>query len=123
MFSTFEKFGLEVGLPQKKDKNYSIQLLWERCNSGRFRVFDTCREWRNEYRLWHRNDRGDIVKTPTIRNDLMDATLYGIRSGLENARPKLYAKYRTLEEVENHMYGNISDDNIPSSVKSTYGGI
>lgn len=123
MFSTFERFGLDIMIPQKKDKQYSIQLLWERCNSGRFKVFDSCREWRNEYRLWHKNDKGDIVKTPTIRNDLMDATLYGIRSGLENARPKSYTKYRNLTEIEDHMYGNLTDDMVPDNIKSTYGGI
>lgn len=45
-----------------------------RMQSGRFKVFNTCGEWFEEFRLYHRKE-GKVVK---IGDDLMDATRYGI---------------------------------------------
>lgn len=53
-------FGLEAG----------ITMMLERLETGRLKVFSTCTEWFEEFRMYHRKD-GLIVKE---RDDLMSAT-------------------------------------------------
>lgn len=51
--------------------------LWKMLQAmrdGRFKVFSTLREWFEEKRLYHRDDKARIVKE---RDDLMSATRYG----------------------------------------------
>ena len=55
--------GVEIGLLE-------ILLLMK---SGKFKVFNTLRDWINEFLQYHRDDKGKIVKTA---DDLMDATRY-----------------------------------------------
>jgi len=57
-------FGTEAG----------IMEMLERMQSGRFKVFSTCGDWFEEFRLYHRKD-GKIVKE---RDDLMSATRIGV---------------------------------------------
>ncbi|RTL00420.1 MAG: hypothetical protein EKK59_04490 [Neisseriaceae bacterium] len=54
----------------------------QRLATGRLKVFKTLRSWRGEYRIYHRDEKGHIVK----KNDhLMDATRYLVVSGLDIA--------------------------------------
>ena len=60
-----------------------IFAVWERLSTGRLKVFNTCINWLNEYRGYHRDAKGKVVK----ENDhLMDATRYGVMTGLDIAR-------------------------------------
>lgn len=56
--------GVEVGI---------LDIL-ERMETGRFKVFSTCKDWFEEWRMYHRKD-GKIVK---LRDDLMSATRYAV---------------------------------------------
>lgn len=47
--------------------------MYEYMRSGRFKVFSTCRDWFEEFRSYHRDEKGVIVKT---RDDVLDATRY-----------------------------------------------
>jgi hypothetical protein len=59
-----------------------IFKVFDRMCSGRLKVFTTCMAWRNEFRVYRRDQEGKIVK----ENDhLMDATRYGIMSGISRA--------------------------------------
>lgn len=49
-----------------------IQSTIERMKTGRFKVFDTCQEWFEEFRMYHRKD-GKIVAR---KDDLLKATDY-----------------------------------------------
>jgi len=51
-----------------------IQDLRDRMMTMRFKVFDHCTEWFEEFRQYHRKD-GRIVKA---HDDLLDATRYGV---------------------------------------------
>jgi phage terminase large subunit-like protein len=65
MRATFEdgSFGLEAG----------IASMFDRMQTGRFKVFSHLNDWIEEFRLYHRKD-GLIVKSG---DDLMSATRYG----------------------------------------------
>lgn len=53
-----------------------IMEMYDRMQSGRFKVFDTLNDWFEEFRLYHRKD-GLVVK---LRDDVMSATRYGVMS-------------------------------------------
>lgn len=53
-----------------------INHLHERLQTGRFRVFKTCNEWFDEYRMYHREDG----KIHALDDDLMSATRYATQS-------------------------------------------
>jgi phage terminase large subunit-like protein len=66
-------------LGEKKGGNSveaGIMDMLSRMEQGRFKVFNTCYEWFEEYRLYHRKD-GKIVK---LKDDLMSATRYAVMS-------------------------------------------
>jgi phage terminase large subunit-like protein len=51
-----------------------IMEMLDRMQTGRLKVFSTCTDWFEEFRMYHRKD-GLIVKE---RDDLMSATRYGV---------------------------------------------
>lgn len=53
-----------------------VNHIHERMQTGRFKVFRTCRLWFEEYRMYHRED-GKIV---ALDDDLMSATRYAVQS-------------------------------------------
>lgn len=75
-----EQFSNPPSVGQRGRGNNSVEpginAILERMEQGRFKVFRTCREWGEEYNLYHRDD-GVIVKT---NDDLMDATRYACQS-------------------------------------------
>jgi len=62
-----------------------IYEVWQRLSTGRLKVFSNLSNWRYEFRLYRRDEKGRIVK----ENDhLMDSTRYLIMSGLKRAKVK-----------------------------------
>lgn len=51
-----------------------IMEMQERMETGRLRVFSTCTDWFEEFRMYHRKN-GIIVKE---RDDILSATRYGV---------------------------------------------
>lgn len=60
-----------------------ILAVWERLSQGRLKVFANCTNFFAEYRIYRRDERGQIVK----KNDhLMDCMRYGILSGVARGK-------------------------------------
>lgn len=60
-----------------------ITACYQRMVSGRLKVFNTCRSWLGEFRIYRRDENGKIVK----ENDhLMDAMRYLIMTGMRVAK-------------------------------------
>lgn len=82
----FEIYTAQLGLDLENADNgreAGIAAVWERLSQGRLKVFASCANWFAEYRLYRRDERGQIVK----KNDhLMDDTRYGVMSGLSRGR-------------------------------------
>jgi phage terminase large subunit-like protein len=68
-----------------------IMMMLDRMKTGNFKVFSTCTEWFEEYRLYHRKD-GKIVKE---RDDLMAATRYAMMM-LRKAETKQDKNYEQI---------------------------
>lgn len=76
---------LDLGLLLSKAENgveAGLFDVWQRLSTGRLKVFKTLQNWLAEYRLYRRDDKGQVVKT---NDHLMDATRYLIVSGLQLA--------------------------------------
>lgn len=71
----------------QKSVDAGLQDMLDAMNEGRFKVFKTCQKWIKEFRIYRRNDKGQIVK----KNDhLLDASRYFWNDGraLMRTRPK-----------------------------------
>jgi phage terminase large subunit-like protein len=79
---------LAIGDPGKG--NYKVEpginAIHEAMQQGRFKVFKTCTEWFEEFRMYHRED-GKIV---ALDDDLMSATRYAYQSLRYAEQPSLH---------------------------------
>lgn len=82
LVSVYNRGGLTVTLPDKAVES-GIQSVWELMSEQRFRVFKSCEPWFAEFRKYHRDKKGRIVK---VDDHLMDATRYAVYSGLVLAK-------------------------------------
>lgn len=67
--------------------------MWQRLSTGRYKVFKSCQNWIAEFRLYRRDEKGQVVKG---FDHAMDDSRYFIMSGLErvktnpkNEKPKM----------------------------------
>lgn len=68
--------------PAKNDVQAGLTAVWEMLSQGRIKAFRTLSNFLAEYRIYRRDEKGNIVK----QNDhLMDAWRYMVMSGLERA--------------------------------------
>lgn len=76
---------LDLGLQLTRAENgveAGLFDVWQRLSTGRLKVLRTLQNWLSEYRLYRRDEKGQVVKT---NDHLMDATRYLIVSGLQLA--------------------------------------
>lgn len=81
-----------LGLDIEKANNAvesGIYEVWTRLSTGRLKVFRSLGNWIQEFRLYRRNDKGQIVKE---KDHLMDDTRYLVMSGLARAKTKPVTK-------------------------------
>lgn len=73
--------------------------VWSRLDSGKMKVFRSLSPWFEEFRMYHRDKKGVIVK----ENDhLMDATRYLARSGIAVARVMPLTQFATAVGAVGH---------------------
>lgn len=73
----------ELGLKLEMAPNgieAGIYDVWRLLSTGRLKVFKSCSQWIEEFRLYRRNEKGQIHKED---DHLMDATRYVVASGTE----------------------------------------
>jgi len=81
LIDSYRSLGLSL-TPADNAVESGLYEVWQRLSSGRLKVFRSCQQWRQEYRMYRRDDKGRIVKD---NDHLMDATRYAIMSGLRIA--------------------------------------
>lgn len=72
-----------------------LMMMLDRMKSGNLKVFSTCTEWFEEFRLYHRKD-GKVVK---LLDDIMAATRYGmmmLRYAVTPPRSRGKRKYKKV---------------------------
>jgi phage terminase large subunit-like protein len=75
----------DLGLPMVPAANAveaGIFATWELLSTGRLRIFTSLVNWLNEFRMYHRDEKGKVVKE---HDHLMDATRYWVMTGRDLA--------------------------------------
>lgn len=84
LIASYGQLGLSL-MPAINGVDIGLDRTWELFETGRLKVFSTLPYWLFEYRLYHRDEKGDVVK----KNDhLMDCTRYIVMSGASRAKVK-----------------------------------
>ncbi|MES2355600.1 MAG: terminase family protein [Pseudomonadota bacterium] len=71
-----------------------IYEMWQRLSTGRYKVFRSCQNWLSEFRVYRRNEKGQVVKG---NDHAMDESRYFIMSGLARAKVKPVPKNKTQD--------------------------
>ena len=82
LIQIYGRLGLKLD-PAVNAVEAGITETWNLLVSGRLKVQEHLRNWRNEFRKYHRDEQGKIVKSG---DHLMDATRYLIISGRSQMR-------------------------------------
>jgi phage terminase large subunit-like protein len=102
LLAEYRKLGLKL---EKAPNAVEAGLLemWQMFSTGRIKVFSSLQDWFMEYRLYRRDEDGDVVK----ENDhLMDATRYLILAGTKStAMTRKPAKRGRADIRQNLRYG------------------
>ncbi len=88
LINVYKRGGLDLVLADKAVES-GVQAVWELISAGRFKVFASCTQWLREFRMYQRDEKGRIKK---VNDHLMDATRYGVYSGLKRAKVRPIAK-------------------------------
>lgn len=81
LFDMYQELGLNISKADNA-REAGIQQVWELLSQGQLKVLKSCTNFLSEYRLYRRDERGQVVK----KNDhLMDALRYLVMSGIERA--------------------------------------
>lgn len=98
LLELYRDLGLKL-VPANNAVEAGIYELWQRLSTGRYKVFESCNNFRTEYRLYRRDEKGKIVK----ENDhAMDDARYYCMSGLDISR----AKPGKPKQVFEHRYSS-----------------
>ncbi len=83
LWNLYDEEGLVLRKANKAVESGLMEML-DRLSTGRLKVFNTLHHWTSEFRLYRRNEKGQVVK----ENDhLMDATRYLVM-GLHHAETR-----------------------------------
>lgn len=72
LFMLYRKEGLKV-YPANNAREAGIYEVWQRLSTGRLKIFKSCTQLLREFSLYHRDDKGLIVKT---NDHLLDCLRY-----------------------------------------------
>lgn len=84
LLQMYKDLGLDIDVANNAVES-GIYEMWQRLSTGRFKVFKSCVNWLAEYRIYRRNEKGQVVKG---NDHAMDESRYFIMSGLSRAKVK-----------------------------------
>lgn len=81
----YTQLGLDI-IPADNSRETGLYMVHQRLATGRLKVFKSLKTWLAEYRIYRRDDKGNVVKQ---KDHAMDATRYLIVSGLDVAKTNI----------------------------------
>lgn len=87
LIEVYRSQGLNVE-PAENSVEAGILAVNDRLSTGRLKVFSNLVAWRREFRLYRRDEKGRIIKKD---DHLMDATRYGVITGINRMRTRPHA--------------------------------
>lgn len=82
LLSLYQELGLKLDVA-KNAREAGIYAVWEMLSQNRLKIFKGCTNTFSEYRLYRRDEKGQVVKK---MDHLMDALRYMVMSGVEQAK-------------------------------------
>ncbi|HNR50675.1 MAG TPA: hypothetical protein PKI80_03755 [Deltaproteobacteria bacterium] len=103
LLEEYRDLGLDL---QKANNSVEAGLLemWRRFTEGRLVVFSSLVAWFGEFRIYHRDENGKIVK---VNDHLMDATRYLVMSGADVAISEATARAVIYRRAPRHQPGDM----------------
>ena len=101
---------LDLGLdltPADNSREAGINEVWQALVGGRLKVFKSLTNFLSEFRLYRRDDKGQIVK---VNDHLMDCLRYLMMSGIHVAAAG--ARDFRIEWLKFYAQHNVSGDNV-----------
>jgi hypothetical protein len=92
LLSLYRQLGLNIQ-PADNAVESGIYEVWERLSTGRLKVFKTCTQLLDEYRIYRRDEKGRIVKD---NDHIMDSLRYLVISGINISRSEVPGKKKSL---------------------------
>lgn len=80
----YEDLGLDL-MNANNAKEAGIYAVWQRLSYGKMKVFSSLNNWKSEFRLYRRDDKGQVVK---INDHLMDCMRYIVMTRSEYFKVK-----------------------------------
>lgn len=103
LFDEYESFGLHLHLA-KNTVDSGIYKCWEMLSQGRLKVFSTLTNFKNEYRIYRRDEDGKIVKKNDHLMDCMRYLIHGYQDfAIEKPIPRTH-RYRHAPGVPGVAY-------------------
>lgn len=90
---------IELGLdlePAFNGVESGLYEMWQRMSTGRYKVFSSCQNWLAEFRLYRRDEKGQVIKG---FDHAIDDSRYYIMSGLERSKVKPNDKKNVIQLV------------------------
>lgn len=81
LLQVYTDLGLSL-VPAKNSRETGLYAVHQRLATGRMKVFKSLKPWLAEYRIYHRDEKGNVVKE---KDHAMDATRYLVMTGLDIA--------------------------------------
>lgn len=95
LLEIYTDLGLHL-IPADNSRESGLYEVHQRLATGRLKVFKSLKPWLAEYRIYHRDEKGNVVKE---KDHAMDATRYLVVSGIDVAKVNVSAsaaKFRAL---------------------------
>lgn len=93
LLETYQKLGLKLQSADSSEES-GISEVWQRMSSGRLKVFRMLANFFEEYRLYRRNEQGQVVKeNDQLMNCLRHLYVSGQRLMRTEPTPKLEQRY------------------------------
>lgn len=81
LLEVYTDLGLNL-TPADNSRETGLYAVHQRLATGRLKVFKSLKPWLAEYRIYHRDEKGHVVK---VKDHAMDATRYLVMTGLDIA--------------------------------------
>jgi len=105
LFDIYSDLGLDIANANKAVEA-GLYKVWQMLSTNQVKVFETLINWLTEFRMYRRDEKGQIVKA---NDHLMDCTRYLIMSGLDRAIAKPYWEHLAYEESEIFNHSDVSN--------------
>lgn len=84
LLEAYREFGLQLALADTAVEA-GIYKVWSRLSAGKIKVFKSLSNFLSEYRVYRRDEKGNVVKS---NDHLMDCLRYLVMTGIDKAEPK-----------------------------------